>query len=66
MKRETKIILCADDFARSHERNLAIDYAMQSGWIQSAGILINSIWTEEALNMARSGGILTKFIFILT
>lgn len=52
----TKIIITADDFGRSHERNLAIDYAYKEGLISSIGLLINSKYTSEAIDLARKGG----------
>ena len=51
-----KIILSADDFGRSHERNLAIDYAFKNGLIKSAALLVNAKYTSEAVEMAKSGG----------
>lgn len=51
-----KIILSADDFGRSHERNLAIDYAFKNGLIKSAALLVNSDFSDEAAKMARGGG----------
>lgn len=53
-----KIIISADDFGRSHERNLAIDDAFKSGWIKSAGLLVNAKYTAEAVAMAKEGGYL--------
>jgi len=50
------IILSADDFGRSHERNLAIDCAMKSGFIKSAALLVNTKFTQEAVKMAHEGG----------
>lgn len=50
------IILCADDFGRSHERNLAIDYAFKHGIIKCAGLIVNTAFTQEAIDMAKSGG----------
>lgn len=51
-----KIILSADDFGRSHERNLAIDYAFKNGLIKSAALLVNSDFSDEAARMAHEGG----------
>lgn len=50
-----KIILSADDFGRSHERNMAIDYAMKHGLIKSAALIMGSEFTDEAVNFARGG-----------
>lgn len=51
-----KIIISADDFGRSHERNLAINDAFKSGLIKSAGLLVNAKYTAEAVTMAKEGG----------
>lgn len=59
-----KIILSADDFGRSHERNLAIDTAFKNGFIKSAALLVNSEFSEEAAKMAHEGGI--SIIYIAT
>ncbi len=53
-----KLIISADDFARSHERNQAIDFAMREGLICSAALMINSDYTKEALELAYKGGYL--------
>ena len=58
-----KIILSADDFGRSHERNLAIDYAMKHGLIKSAALIMGSEFTDEAINFA-AGGTLKTYIVI--
>lgn len=51
------IILSADDFGRSHERNMAIDYAFKNGLIKSAALLVNSDFLDEAVKMAHEGGV---------
>ena len=51
-----KIILSADDFGRSHEMNLAIDYAMRNRLVCSTALLMGSEYTEEAVGMAFDGG----------
>lgn len=53
-----RVILSADDFARSHQRNLAIDNAMRNGLIKSAALMVNSEYTDEAIRLAIWGGIL--------
>lgn len=50
-----KIILSADDFGRSHERNLAIDYAMKHGMVKSAALIMGSEFTDEAVDFAYRG-----------
>ncbi|MBR4560702.1 MAG: ChbG/HpnK family deacetylase, partial [Bacteroidales bacterium] len=51
-----KIIVCADDFGRSQERNKAIDEAFRLGLIKSAGLLVNAKYTQEAVDLALAGG----------
>lgn len=51
-----KMILSADDFGRSHEMNLAIDYAIKNNMVLSAALLMGSEYTEEAVRMAVAGG----------
>lgn len=51
-----KIILSADDFGRSHEMNMAIDYAMRNRIVYSTSLLMGSQFTEEAVEMAFEGG----------
>ncbi len=55
-----KLILSADDFGRSHERNLAIDYCFRKGFISSAALLVNSRFTSDALDMALDGGYIDR------
>ena len=56
MKKRKRIIVCADDFGRSAERNRAIDDAMRSGLIRCAGLMMSSDYTEDALDYAFRGG----------
>ncbi len=51
-----KIILSADDFGRSHEMNMAIDYAMRNHMVCSTALLMGSEFTEEAVGLAFAGG----------
>lgn len=50
-----KIILQADDFGRSHEMNIAIDYAMKHHMVFSTSLLMGSQYTKEAIEMAFAG-----------
>lgn len=60
-----KIILSADDFGRSLERNIAIDFAFKNGLTKSAGLMVNTPFTQDAVNQAiRGGGILKTYIVI--
>ncbi|MDD6184485.1 MAG: ChbG/HpnK family deacetylase [Bacteroidales bacterium] len=51
-----KIILSADDFGRSQERNRAIDDAFRMNLIESAGLLVNAEYTKDAVQRAMAGG----------
>ena len=51
-----KVILSADDFGRSHEMNLAIDYAMRNKMVYSTALIMGSEYTQEAVDMAIAGG----------
>jgi len=51
-----RIILSADDFGRSHEMNLAIDYAMKNKMVFSTALIMGSQFTQEAVDMAFEGG----------
>lgn len=51
-----KIILSADDFGRSHEMNMAIDYAMRNQMVCSAALIMGSEFTDEAVGLALEGG----------
>lgn len=49
------IIINADDFGRSIERNNAIDYAFKHGLIGSAALIVNSLYTQDAVYKAIRG-----------
>lgn len=51
-----RIIVNADDFGMSHEKNVAIDELMKKGICTNASIVVNMESTEEAVNMAFEGG----------
>lgn len=53
-----QIILSADDFGRSRERNMAIDHAFRHGLIRSAALIVNTEFTQDAVNKAIDGGYL--------
>ncbi len=55
-----KIILSADDFGRSHEMNMAIDYAMKNQMVCSTALLMGSQFTEEAVKLALEGGYISR------
>lgn len=56
----TKIIINADDFGKSLERNRAIDDSFKKCLIQSAGLIVTGIHLQDAVNKAFSGGYLDK------
>ncbi|MBO5520760.1 MAG: ChbG/HpnK family deacetylase, partial [Eubacterium sp.] len=53
-----RVVLSADDFGRSHDMNVAIDYAMRNGLVRSTALLMGSAFTQEAVEMAKEGGYL--------
>ena len=55
-----RIIVSADDFGRSSDRNRAIDFAMRAGIIKSTALLMGSDYTEEAVELAFRGGYIDK------
>ena len=55
-----KIILNADDFGRSAERNRAIDDCFKQGLITSAGLIVTGKYLQDALNYINSGGYVEK------
>ena len=54
------IILNADDFGKSPERNRAIDDAFQQGLICSAGLIVTGQYLGEALEYINKGGYVDK------
>lgn len=55
-----KIILNADDFGRSAERNRAIDDCFKQGLITSAGLIITGKYLQNALSFIDSGDYVEK------
>ena len=51
-----KVILNADDFGKSPERNLAIDDAFKMGLISSAGLIVTGKYLQDAVNYINEGG----------
>ena len=51
-----KIILNADDFGRSLERNKAIDDSFKQGLILSAGLIVTGKYLQNAIEYITSGG----------
>lgn len=54
------VILSADDFGRSPERNRAIDTAFRQGLIRSAALIVNTRFTQDAVDKAIAGGYLKQ------
>ena len=52
------IVINADDFGRILERNDAIDNAVKCGLIGSITLMVNSLYTQDAVNKAIKGGML--------
>ena len=55
----TKIILNADDFGKSPERNRAIDDAFRQGLICSAGLIVTGRFLQDAVDYANDTGFLS-------
>lgn len=55
-----KVIVSADDFGRSKERNRAIDLAFKKGLIESAALMVSTDFTQEAIWKAKMGGYISK------
>lgn len=51
-----KIIINADDFGRSEERNQAIDDAFKQGLICSAGLIVTGKYLQNAIDFINKGG----------
>ena len=51
----TKIILNADDFGKSPERNRAIDDSFKKGLIYSAGLIVTGKYLQDAVNYINNG-----------
>lgn len=51
-----KIILNADDFGKSPERNRAIDESFKKGLIRSAGLIVTGKYLQEAVDFIKEGG----------
>lgn len=55
-----KIILNADDFGRSADRNRAIDDCFKQGLITSAGLIVTGKYLQDALNYINGGNYVEK------
>lgn len=55
-----RVIINADDFGKSLERNRAIDDAFKQGLISSANMIVTGQYLQDAINKAVEGGYLNK------
>ena len=55
-----KIILNADDFGRSIERNQAIDDAFKQGLIRSSSLIVTGKYLQDAVDYINKGGYADK------
>jgi len=55
-----KLIVNADDFGLSHNRNVAVDYALRNGICTQGSIILNTPFSDEAVRMAKDGGYFHK------
>ena len=55
-----RVILNADDFGKSPERNRAIDDAFKQGLIKSAGLIVTGCNLQNAIDLANDGGYMNK------
>lgn len=55
-----QVILNADDFGKSLDRNKAIDEAFKQGMIGSAGLIVTGQYLQDAINLAIEGDYLSK------
>ena len=54
------LIVNADDFGMSHEKNVAIDTMMRAGICTNASLVVNMPFFDEAVLMAKQGGYLNR------
>ncbi len=55
-----RIIINADDFGKSAERNRAIDDSFKQGLINSAGLIVTGRYLQDAVDKAFEGGYVEK------
>ena len=60
-----QVIISADDFGRSLNRNKAIDESFKKGLIKSAGLIVTGQYLQDAINYMMGGGMLIMFIVIV-
>ena len=52
----TRVIINADDFGKSPERNRAIDDAIKQGLVCSSGLIVTGKHLQDAINKINDGG----------
>lgn len=52
-----RVIINADDFGKSPQRNKAIDDAFKQGMVSSVGTIVTGKYLQDAINKADKGGI---------
>lgn len=52
----TKVIVNADDFGKSPERNRAIDDSFKQGLISSSGLIVTGKYLQDAVKLIKAGG----------
>ena len=55
-----RIIINADDFGRSIDHNLAIDYSFKQGLVYSAGLIVTGKYLPDAVDLMNKGGYVEK------
>ena len=56
MKNIAKIVVNADDFGMSVNKNIAIDQMMRKGVCTNASLVVNMNYSDEAVRLAYEGG----------
>lgn len=55
-----RLIINADDFGMSHDKNLAIDQMMRQDICTNASVVVNMPWSDEAIELAKDGNYLER------
>lgn len=55
-----RLIINADDFGMSHDKNIAIDKMMRQDICTNASVVVNMPWSEEAIGLAKDGNYLDR------
>ncbi len=60
MKKQSKLIINADDFGKTHSINEAIAECFSKGYISNTTIMVNMSYADEAVNIAKDEGFFDK------